>query len=79
MTLIKGARATEITRADDGATVELQDGRKISGSHVLLAIGAHPNTDAIGLESSIRVPGGPGDEAVADLKRRLSDRGYEAP
>ena len=50
VTLIKGARATAITRDGDGAVVDLQDGRKISGSHALLAVGAHPNTEGIGLE-----------------------------
>ncbi len=48
--LLKGARATGVTREDGGVVVETEDGRRISGSHMLLAVGAVPNTDGLGLD-----------------------------
>ncbi len=48
--LLKGARAVAIRRDGDEVTVEIQDGRTVRGSHALLAIGAVPNTDGLGLE-----------------------------
>lgn len=48
--LLKGARASGVTRTDDGVVVEIEDGRRITGSHMLLAVGAVPNTDGLGLD-----------------------------
>jgi NAD(P)H dehydrogenase (quinone) len=48
--LYKGARAVGIERRDDGVVVRCDDGRCAEGSHALLAIGAVPNTDGLGLE-----------------------------
>ena len=50
--LLKGARATTVDRADDGVTVHCDDGRIARGSHVLLAIGAVPNSEGLGLEAA---------------------------
>ena len=52
--LLKGARATAIERSDDGAsvTVRCDDGRVVTGSHALLAIGAVPNSEGLGLEAA---------------------------
>ena len=52
--LLKGARAIGIDRSDDGrsVTVRCDDGRAITGSHVLLAIGAVPNSGGLGLEAA---------------------------
>jgi len=58
--LIKGARAQGIDRSGPAAgsggngaiTVECDDGRRISGSHVLLAIGSVPNSDGLDLEAA---------------------------
>jgi NAD(P)H dehydrogenase (quinone) len=52
--LLKGARAVGIDRSDDGraVTVRCDDGRAITGSHVLLAIGAVPNSEGLGLEAA---------------------------
>ncbi len=47
--LVIGARATGIERLGDGAEVVCDDGRRVTGSHVLLAIGAVPLTEGIGL------------------------------
>ena len=50
--LYKGARAVGIERRDDGVIVRCDDGRCAEGSHALLAIGAVPNTDGLGLEAA---------------------------
>jgi dihydrolipoamide dehydrogenase len=50
VTLLKGARADAITRTGDTVTVRCEDGRSISGSHTVLAVGSVPNTQGIGLE-----------------------------
>ena len=50
--LLKGARATAITRDGDSVTVDADDGRRVVGSHVLLAVGRKPNTDDLGLEAA---------------------------
>lgn len=47
--LVIGARATGIQRTEDGVTVQCDDGRVIQGTHALLAIGAVPLTDGLGL------------------------------
>lgn len=50
--LLKGARATAVTRTGDSVRVECNDGRVVDASHVILAIGSIPNTDDLGLESA---------------------------
>lgn len=50
--LLKGARAVEIEKRDDGVTVIAQDGRRIVGSHALLAIGSVPNSAELDLEAA---------------------------
>jgi dihydrolipoamide dehydrogenase len=50
--LFKGARAVGIQNDDDGVVVDCDDGRCASGSHALLAIGAMPNSEALGLEAA---------------------------
>ena len=48
--LLKGARAVGIDRTDDGVIVRCHDGRSAQGSHALLAIGAAPNSEDLGLD-----------------------------
>jgi dihydrolipoamide dehydrogenase len=48
--LLKGARATGITRTGDGVHVACDDGRSVDASHVILAIGSVPNTEDLGLD-----------------------------
>ena len=48
--LLIGARATAIERVDDGVLVTCDDGRKVTGTHALLAIGAVPLTTDLGLD-----------------------------
>ena len=50
--LYKGARATGIDKDAEGVTVVCDDGRRIQGSHALLAIGSVPNSEDMGLEQA---------------------------
>jgi NAD(P)H dehydrogenase (quinone) len=56
VTLLKGARAIGIDEVDEeqggGVAVRCDDGRVVTGSHVLLAIGSVPNSDGLGLETA---------------------------
>ncbi len=49
--LLKGARAVGADRGDGGVAVRCDDGRVAAGSHLLLAIGAVPNSEGLGLET----------------------------
>ncbi len=48
--LLKGARAIAVDRNADSVTVTCDDGRSVTGSHALLAIGSIPNSEGLGLE-----------------------------
>ena len=50
--LFKGARAEAIDREGHEVVVRCDDGRSARGSHALLAIGAIPNSDGLGLDSA---------------------------
>lgn len=51
--LLKGARASAVDRNSDGSlTVHCVDGRSLTGSHMLLAIGNLPNSENLGLENA---------------------------
>ncbi|MFM7069890.1 MAG: dihydrolipoyl dehydrogenase family protein, partial [Actinomycetes bacterium] len=50
--LLKGARASGIDVADDGVVVHCDDGRAVSASHALVAIGSVPNTEGLSLEAA---------------------------
>lgn len=50
--LLMGARATGIDAGDDGVKVYIDDGRVVTGSHVLLAIGSIPNSEHLGLDAA---------------------------
>lgn len=52
VTLLKGSRAVSIERNGDTVAVRTEDGRIVEGSHALLAIGAVPNTDDMGLDAA---------------------------
>lgn len=52
MSVLSESRAQSVTRTDDGVRVTLADGREITGSHCLMAVGAIPNTAGIGLEEA---------------------------
>ena len=82
--LVIGARAEGLDVDDAGVTVRCNDGRRISGSHVLLAIGSIPNSDHLGLDrAGVETDGGyvvvdhnclssvPGIYAAGDLSGKL--------
>ncbi len=50
--LVMGARAESVEVSEDGVVVLCDDGRKIRGSHVLLAIGSVALTEGIGLDDA---------------------------
>ena len=50
--LLKGARAVGIDLIEDGVVVHVEDGRRVRGSHALLAVGAIPLTEGLGLEEA---------------------------
>ncbi len=52
MTVLAQSRMASVTRSGDEVTVVLEDGREVSGSHCLLALGSVPNTRGVGLEDS---------------------------
>jgi len=50
--LLKGARASGVSRIDDEVVVECSDGRMVRASHVLLCIGSVPSSEGLGLEAA---------------------------
>jgi dihydrolipoamide dehydrogenase len=50
--LLKGARAVGVERDGDTVVVRCDDGRVARGTHALLAIGAIPNSEGLGLEAA---------------------------
>lgn len=50
--LVKGARAISADRQGEVVVVDTDDGRRLEGSHVLLAIGSVPLTDGLGLDAA---------------------------
>ncbi|OYN95043.1 dihydrolipoamide dehydrogenase [Propionibacteriaceae bacterium ES.041] len=52
MEVLSESRAESVTRDGDTVTVKLTDGRTVTGSHCLMAVGSIPNTAGIGLEEA---------------------------
>jgi dihydrolipoamide dehydrogenase len=52
MTVLGKSRMESVTRDGDEVTVTLTDGRTVTGSHCLLALGSIPKTSGIGLEEA---------------------------
>ncbi|MGA7756564.1 MAG: FAD-dependent oxidoreductase [Ilumatobacteraceae bacterium] len=50
--LVMGARAESIERSDDEVIVRTDDGRSVTSSHAVLAIGSIPNTEDVGLDAA---------------------------
>lgn len=48
MELVARSRAERVERVNGGVVVTLSDGRQLSGSHCLMAVGAVPNTEDLG-------------------------------
>jgi pyruvate/2-oxoglutarate dehydrogenase complex dihydrolipoamide dehydrogenase (E3) component len=49
MTILGKSRADSVVNTGDGVLVTLADGRTVTGSHALMAVGAVPNTASLGL------------------------------
>ena len=52
MEVLSKSRMASVTRDGDEVKVTLTDGRKVTGSHCLLALGSIPNTADLGLEEA---------------------------
>lgn len=52
MTVLGQSRMQSVTRSGDVVTVTLSDGREVTGSHCILALGSVPNTIGLGLEEA---------------------------
>jgi pyruvate/2-oxoglutarate dehydrogenase complex dihydrolipoamide dehydrogenase (E3) component len=49
ITILEGA---EVAAAEPGPTLVLKDGRRVAGTHVLVAVGRRPNLEALNLEAA---------------------------
>ncbi|MCW2754113.1 MAG: pyridine nucleotide-disulfide oxidoreductase dimerization region [Marmoricola sp.] len=77
MTVMNKSRMESVTRDGDVVTVNLTDGRSVSGSHCLLALGSIPKTAGIGLdEAGVAVD--EGGFITVDRVSRTSARGVYA-
>jgi dihydrolipoamide dehydrogenase len=75
--LVIGARATGIGVGDDGVLVTCDDGRRIEGSHALLAVGSVPLTAGLGLDDAgVETEGG--HVKVDDYQRTSNPNIYAA-
>ncbi|MDI2099356.1 NAD(P)H-quinone dehydrogenase [Ruicaihuangia caeni] len=52
MQVLSKSRAASVEATADGVVATLSDGRKVEGSHCLMAVGSVPNTSGIGLEEA---------------------------
>jgi dihydrolipoamide dehydrogenase len=52
MNVLGRSRMASVTRDGDTVTVTLTDGRRVEGSHCILAVGSVPNTGGLGLETA---------------------------
>jgi NAD(P)H dehydrogenase (quinone) len=77
LTVLGRSRAKTVSRDGAGVTVTLTDGRTVSGSHCLLAVGSVPNTSDMGLEEA-GVTLGRGGFIEVDRVSRTSARGVYA-
>jgi pyruvate/2-oxoglutarate dehydrogenase complex dihydrolipoamide dehydrogenase (E3) component len=66
--IVEDAMASKISQKGDVITVETKDGAKLSGSHLLMAVGRKPNTDKLNLESAGIEPTRGGIKVDASLK-----------
>ncbi len=77
MTVLNRSRMAGAERRGDGVVVTLEDGREVEGSHVLIAVGAVPQTTGIGLEE-VGVELSDSGHIVVDRVSRTSVRGIYA-
>lgn len=77
MNVLGQSRMQSVTRDGDTVTVTLTDGRTVSGSHCILALGSIPNTADLGLEEA-GVAVDEGGFVKVDRVSRTSARGIYA-
>jgi dihydrolipoamide dehydrogenase len=77
MTVLSKSRMASVTRDGDEVTVTLTDGRSVTGSHCLLALGSVPNTADLGLQEA-GVALDEGGYVVVDRVSRTLARGVYA-
>ncbi|RYB91414.1 NAD(P)H-quinone dehydrogenase [Nocardioides glacieisoli] len=77
MHVLGESRMQSVTRDGDTVTVTLTDGRTVSGSHCILALGSIPNTADLGLEEA-GVATDDGGFITVDRVSRTSARGIYA-
>ena len=77
MTVLNRSRMASAERRGEGVVVTLEDGREVEGSHVLIAVGAVPNTGGIGLEE-VGVELSESGHIVTDRVSRTTVRGIYA-
>ena len=77
MQVLSKSRMESVTRKDDTVEVTLTDGRTVTGSHCILALGSVPNTADLGLEAA-GVATDDGGFVSVDKVSRTSVRGVYA-
>ncbi len=77
MEVLSRSRMEAVERTADGVLVRLTDGREVTGSHALLAVGSVPQTRGIGLEE-VGVDLTPSGHVEVDRVSRTSVRGVYA-
>ena len=77
MLVLSRSRMSAAERVGDGVRVQLEDGRVVDGSHVLLAVGSVPQTSGIGLDQ-VGVECSPSGHIEVDGVSRTSVRGVYA-
>ncbi|HMR49618.1 MAG TPA: NAD(P)H-quinone dehydrogenase [Arachnia sp.] len=77
MTIMSECRAVAARHEGDGVVVTLADGQEVRGSHCLMAVGATPNTQDLGLEGA-GVQLTPSGHIVVDKVSRTSVRNIYA-
>lgn len=77
MEVLGRSRMAGVETTDKGVVVRLEDGREVTGSHALLAVGSVPQTAGLGLEQ-VGVELSPSGHIVVDKVSRTSVRGIYA-
>jgi dihydrolipoamide dehydrogenase len=77
MHILNNSRADKVRSTGDGVTVMLADGRQVTGSHALMAVGSIPNTGSLGLDD-YGVAVAPGGYITTDRVSRTNVPGVYA-
>jgi dihydrolipoamide dehydrogenase len=77
MEVLNRSRMAAVSRTGEGVLVTLVDGRRVEGTHALLAVGSTPRTAGIGLEE-LGVPRSESGHIAVDRVSRTSVRGVYA-